>query len=177
MSTIQDCLLEAMNQVAEANSAKSTSTQTVDCEIVEVVDAGVGLYKVKYLENIFTVYSNNISNTYSIGDIVCVLVPMGDFSRQKFIIGISSPSAKNYSLATEDNYLSVSDNIFGDVTYESSNVIELCSFNSSEKELNIGNQHLNSILANYLQNYKVLSMKCNIKTNLPKEQQVGAIME
>ena len=97
MNEIQNSLFEAMKQFSDYASANSNSTLTVECDIQELVDEGRGLYRVGYLGNSFTVHTNNVNTTYSVGDKVYVLVPDGDFTKDKIIFGF--PLAKDFDSA------------------------------------------------------------------------------
>ena len=75
---IMQSLLEAINLVADSSSKNADSTLTIEAEIVEIEDAGVGTYIIQYMENKFKAYSTNGAQ-YSVGDIVYVLIPDKDF--------------------------------------------------------------------------------------------------
>lgn len=170
MSTLQDMqnsMCSAMNILADNAVTKSNATITLECKIIAVVDAAIGLYKVEYLGNQFEVYSNP-SVIYNTDDIVYVLVPDGDLSKTKTIIGGMTPSASMYiSDNPSDNYIPISDNLFGNM--ES---IDLCSYHSEERNIDIQNIPIfNTVIQDYLENYNTFLFSAKIKTSIPLEQQ------
>ena len=170
MSTLQDMqnsMCSAMNILADNAVTKSNATITLECKIIAVVDAAIGLYKVEYLGNQFEVYSNP-SVIYNTDDIVYVLVPDGDLSKTKTIIGGMTPSASMYvSDNPSDNYIPISDNLFG-----SMESIDLCSYHSEERNIDIQNIPIfNTVIQDYLENYNTFLFSAKIKTNIPLEQQ------
>lgn len=181
MSSLQECLIEAMNTVSTSNIANQATTITIECEILDVIDLGVGLYSVKYLGNIFKVYSNNINYIYNKGDKVYVLVPNGNFGKEKFIIGSVYPSIINYvdPITNEKQYRIIEDNLFERVSDGASEIINLCTYHSEEKNLYIEAQSdinidkVGNKLANYLQEYDTIALNCSIKTDIFKDQQIN----
>ena len=174
MSTVQDIqnsICDAMNILADNAVTKSNATITLECKIIEIIDVALGLYKVKYLDNQFEVYSNpNI--TYNTDDIVYVLVPDGDLDKTKTIIGGVAPSASMYiSEASSENYVPISDNLFTNI-----NDIELCSYNSESRRINFDDNDVpifNMVISDYIDKYKTFLFNAKIKTQIPFEQQQG----
>ena len=48
MSDVQEQILDAVKILADNAVSASNATITIECKIIEVIDAGVGLYKVEY---------------------------------------------------------------------------------------------------------------------------------
>lgn len=93
MGALDQSLLDAMNSIAQSSVKASNATLTIECTVEEVVDAGLQIYQVKYRDNSFNVSSS--SGAYEVGDIVYVLVPEGDFSKPKIILGAVTTSSVN----------------------------------------------------------------------------------
>ena len=126
MSAISNSLLDAINKISESNVKASNATLTIECTITEVEDAGLQLYKVNYKDNTFDATSS--SGSYNVGDIVYVLVPEGDFSKIKMIIGAVAPSSANLvEEEVTDDYIDISENLFGEI-----GDINLCSYKSED---------------------------------------------
>ena len=168
MNKFSESLLASMNAVSNSNIASQATTITIEAQITEVLDRGIGLYKVKYLENYFNVYSNN-DNTYNVDENVYVIVPNGDFSKEKFIIGTTAPSGNTFiPTSAEDEYIEISN----DLLHYDDSIVKLNTYHSEEKEINILNNEISNEIYNYLNTFDTLSLSCNIKTNIPTEQQI-----
>ena len=172
MNDIQQSILESLSLVADASVKKSQSTITIEAEVLQIVDSGIGSYKVEYMGNKFIAYTNNQSVQYPVGSKVYVVVPDGNFSKEKIIIGALAPSGDMYSATadTVSKYLDKSDNLL-QIEYDANNMIELCSYRAEygrQVPIEVGN--FNSIIQSYLEQYDTLNFSCKIKTDIPIEQ-------
>lgn len=180
MSTLQDSLFDAMGILAESAAKKAQGAITIDCVITRILNLSTGKYEVDYLGNSLIVYAGTPNVQYKIGDKVYILVPDGDFSKQKVIISLSTPSVITYDKSEENNYIQVSNNFFG----ENSDEIKLCSYfqeevpvfydlnkiEDKEKIIKINN-NFRTLFSNYSKNYSTFAFSAEFKTNLPIVQQ------
>ena len=168
-TALQEPLLEAINILSQNAMQQSDATIVIECEIVEIIDAGLGQYTVKYAGNQFDVYSYNNSAIYQKGDIVFVLVPNGNLENTKMILGAVTPNASAYILnEPTDNYVPVSDNLFINIDN-----IELCTYHSENKNVILDTSNFNMIFEDYLKTYKNFVLTAKVKTDMPIEQQQG----
>lgn len=180
MSTLQDSLFDAMGILAENAAKKAQGAITIDCVITRILNLSTGKYEVDYLGNSLIVYAGTPNVQYKVGDKVYILVPDGDFSKQKVIISLSTPSVITYDKSEEDNYIQVSNNFFG----ENSDEIKLCSYieeevpvfydlNKKEDEEKIiaFNNNFRTLFSSYSENYSTFAFSAEFKTDLPIEQQ------
>lgn len=180
MSTLQDSLFDAMGILAESVAKKAQGAITIDCVITRILNLSTGKYEVDYLGNSLIVYAGTPNVQYKVGDKVYILVPDGDFSKQKVIISLSTPSIITYDKSEENNYIQVSNNFFG----TNSDEIKLCSYfekevpvfydlNKIEDEEKIieFNNNFRTLFSNYSKNYSTFAFSAEFKTNLPIEQQ------
>ena len=166
MSALQEQLLDAVSMLANSAVNNSNATITLECKIIEIIDPAIGLYKVEYLGNQFEVYSNP-NTLYSINDIVYVLVPDGDLTKTKTIVGSVSPSASIYvDIEATDHYVPISNNLFTHI-----DDIELCTYHSESFNLTLDTVGFNMIFQDYLENYNTFLFTAKIKTNIALEQQ------
>ena len=174
MNSLQNSLLDAMSAMSKSAVEKQNNVLAIEAEIVEVVDSGLGLYKVRYLENYFNVYSNNTANNYNPGDTVSIIIPSGDFSKDKFIIGTADATAQTY---VPSDVETVYEEVSGDLLLNDS-TIRMRTYHSEVIPLSIrpdeteGIAHFNSEVSAYLRTYDTLGLFCNIKTDMPTEQQL-----
>ena len=172
MNDIQNSLFETMKTFADWSNTVSNATTTIQCVITEVLDQGSGIYNVKYLDNIFPASANS-NVTYSINDIVYVLIPDGNFENNKVILGLVNPTAVSYvaALSEDSKYYDVSGNLI-DIDF---GTIKMSSYDTiNEKFGNISSQDLydfNIMVSSYLETYNTFGLSFNVKTILPQEQQ------
>ena len=115
MNELQTSLFEAMKAFADNAKQNSNATLTIEASIIDIIDEGKGEYRVNYLGQKFSAFTNNPNLVYSVGDDVFVLVPDGNFDKKKTILGLSSPQA-TYSTVSDDEdnnitYYDLSDNL------------------------------------------------------------------
>lgn len=109
MTELQKSLLEAMEQFSSyrvKNNIVDTSSKVLECEIKEIVNAMNNIYIVSYLGNSYTAFGNT-GTSYEEKELVYVLVPDGDFTKTKIILGSASTDGKS----------SISDNNTQDIIY------------------------------------------------------------
>lgn len=85
-----EALYDVINNIARRQVQASPSDLTIDAKIVFISDITIGKYKVEYQGNTFTAFSMNPEVTYNVGERAYVLVPQGDFSAKKVILGRSA---------------------------------------------------------------------------------------
>ena len=88
MNNLQESILDAMKVFVKDSTAKLNFPLTLECEIVKCTDENKGEYEVNYLDNHFLAYCQYKGYKYNVGEIVYVLVPKGDFSKIKIILGV-----------------------------------------------------------------------------------------
>ena len=100
MSTTQNdvtnALTSAIQTIAESKVQSKEATLVIEAEIVEVIDEGLGTYKIKYLGNQFEATTAHTEMAYQIGDMVYVVVPNGDFDKNNLIFHIFPFRLKNF---------------------------------------------------------------------------------
>lgn len=173
MNDLQNSILEAIQMISENTNSSSEKTITIKCQIKEIIDAGIGTYLVQYLDNSFTVYSSNANIQYSVGTNVYVLIPDGDFSQEKIIIGAVQPSADNYTNDSEtvDEYYDISDNLLEDYGEIQLSSYETLKPNGSNNIIKF-NESISTVLNSYLKDYSNFEFSFDVKTKLDIEQQV-----
>ena len=173
-SDIQNSLFEAMKIFSESATANSGATITIDGTITTVKDEAAGIYSVEYLGSIFEAHTNS-NITYSVGDNVYVLVPDGDFTKEKIILGLISASASAYTNNIENskNYYEVSDNLIDN----NLGTIKLSSYvavNPGDNKINITIHDattFGALINGYLDDYRTFKLSLSAKTSLAVAQQ------
>ena len=87
---VADGFFSAIDIVTDKKIADAGFDKTISAEIIEVIDASIGKYKVKYQDVNFVACSENTNVTYKKGTMVNILLPKGDMSSEnKQILGAS----------------------------------------------------------------------------------------
>lgn len=89
-SNLVENFFGAINTISQANVDAAKRDETIDAEIASIVNVETGEYKVTYQGNTFSAYAADPTTTYQKGDKVYVLVPRGDYSARKVILGNSA---------------------------------------------------------------------------------------
>lgn len=87
---LTDNLFGAIDSLAKRNIAATPADLTVDATIIAVANIDTGEYKVSYDGGVFSAFSIDPTIVYKIGDKVYVLIPAGNFSNKKVILGYAS---------------------------------------------------------------------------------------
>lgn len=81
---------DAVNNIAGRKVSSTPIDLTVNAKVKMVYNVDTGEYKVEYQGNTFSAFSQNPTIVYSKGERVYVLVPQGNFSEKKIILGRSA---------------------------------------------------------------------------------------
>lgn len=169
MSSLQENLLNSIEILAKSYMQQAPGTTVIEGVIQQIVNAGTGHYIVNYLDNLLDVYANNSNIQFNIGDKVYVLIPNGDFSKQKIIISMSTPSTMIYDSSEMDRYMEVSDNLFYDIKE-----IELSTYKTEDRKINgYWYSNFSNVFPKYLKNYSTFLFSVDIKTEIKTEQQIN----
>lgn len=157
MSTgLSESLLDGFSIIANSAVSNSSNDVTIECEVTRIIDSAKGVYTVQYTENKFTANALN-GASYAIGDSVYVLIPQGNFSNTKIILGLSRAAVLRSESQEIDYHNEISDNLLTNIAD-----VELCTYHSEVKDLDFDDDFIGAILANY----QHFELKCDVKTNI-----------
>ena len=167
MNELQASLLEAINTVSRGNDNDNVQTVTIEAEIVSIEDLAKGIYKAKYQSSTMTVYSTGA--VYNVGQHVYIIVPNGDFSKNKVILGPYSgldivSSDEDKVIEGEVEYIEATQNLLDLVNTET----YICSYEHSTYE---SIMRSSDSFEAATKKYKKFKLSCDIQTKLPAEQQ------
>ena len=106
MSNLADGLYKVISNEASNQLSQYQADKTISGEIFSIVDATKGEYKVRYQDGIWSAFSQG-KTKYKIGDNVLVKIPLGDFSKTKYIEGYTyntDIAATNESSQIEESF-------------------------------------------------------------------------
>lgn len=181
---LQDALMKAMKKFAE-NSADSLKTdKTITATIVSCDDATSGEHLVNYQGGNIVAYSQD-GASYDKGTSVYVLVPEGNFSNTKYILGLATATkdgtSVNFVSTVLDDYDTIGDNAispnkdeepFGLHSYKVEDFITLYEYsqdNSNNNLLEIDQTSLQS----YMQEAEAIMIESDFYTRLPQSHQIN----
>ena len=95
MSSIESNICQAIDIIVNRAISKINYDKTILAQVIECVDATIGKYKIRYQDGTWYAYSSIPGEVYPVFSNVYVLIPEGDFSKTKMIIG--STDSKNLS--------------------------------------------------------------------------------
>ena len=93
---VNEQLLDAICKIADDSVKKAQYDKTIQAQILSCEDATIGKYRCRYQDAIIYAYSNNSDTTFGDGAYVYILVPNGDMSKEKTILGTTKKLGINY---------------------------------------------------------------------------------
>jgi len=174
-SEVANALTAAMQVIAESNAQSQDATLTIEAEIIEVIDEGLGTYKVLYLGNKFEATTAHTEMTYEVGDMVYVIIPNGNFDKNKIILSPVNPSTAAYTTTKNGNsYVAIGDNIFANVAD-----VSLCTYRPHDADptgtdpspiVAIDTTGFAALFQSALADSRIFNFTCKIQTNIEKDR-------
>ena len=163
-SQVTAALTEAIQTISQSAAASKAATLTVKAEITEVVDEGLGIYQVTYLGNTFEASTTHSEIIYSVGDLVYVIIPNGNFDETKLILSpVNSESTVYASTVNGEYYVSLGDNLF-----KSIDDVELNSFIPlDDTSVVIDRTGFSALFNSALKDSRTFNFTCKIRTEIP----------
>ena len=167
---VVNALTSAMQTIAQSNVQAKEATLVVEAEVTDVVDEGLGTYKVKYLGNVFEATTAHTEIIYSVGDMVYVIIPNGNFDRNKVILSPVTPTTAVYaSTKGGSSYVSLGDNLFKSVAD-----VSLSTYKPHEpRAITVDTTGFSALIQSALQDSRTFNFTCKIKTNIDKSRRSG----
>ena len=153
----------AMETIAKARVDSKDATLVIEAEVIEIIDEGVGTYRVKYLGNTFNATVTNTEIAYEVGDLVYVVVPNGDFNKNKIILSPVNTNKVIYADTLGDiSYITLGDNLFQEVKD-----IKLSTYKPhDQEEVETTTTGFASLMQAALLDSRVFNFTCKIRTEI-----------
>jgi len=174
-SEVANALTSAMKAIANSSAQAQDATLTIEAEIVEVLDEGLGTYKVLYLGNKFDATTAHTEITYAVGDKVYVIVPNGNFDKNKVILSPVTPSTAAYAVTNDGHsYVTLGGNLFANVAD-----VALCSYKPHDADpsgtdpspiVSVDTTGFSALFQSALADSRTFNFTCKIQTNIVKER-------
>ena len=177
----EDALLQSISILAEQAIKKAGYDKTIRATVIKCVDPTIEQYKVRYQDSYYYAYGNGAGVNYPAGANVYILVPKGDMSQLKTILGTVQKLGINYvnPIAEENKYEETGNNVvktlsegeFGLCSYKTEDAILLYDITPEKqkdhiKKIDINNKNL----LYYLQTASHLCCSFYIRTDLNNQQ-------
>lgn len=85
-----EAFYDMIDSIADKRVSATPMDLTIDAEVTQIKDVTIGEYKVEYQGSVFSAFNLEPTITYNVGERIYVLVPQGDFSTKKIILGRSA---------------------------------------------------------------------------------------
>lgn len=172
-NTIEQNICDAVDILVNRAISQANFDKTISAIVVECVDEVSGRYKVRYQEGTYYATSDNAAH-YGVNTEVYVLIPGGDFSKEKKIIGSVKNLGKGYGVIADgdEGY-----NYIGTNVIDFNGEIGLCSYKGEDTKIlyqhGATNQLLNiniEAVEEYFKKSTHIIAGARFKTNLAREQ-------
>ena len=162
-------LINSIQILAESEVSDLEYNKTVRASIVEIADASIGKYKVKYQNSTFFAYALDLK-TYNKGTNVYVVIPSSDFNKDPYILGTVKKLGADFieTLNPEDKMSLVGNNLI-----QNTDDIEiyLSSYKNEIKQVPVTID--SEALKMYKQDSEYLLIGATFTTKLPDNQKIG----
>lgn len=175
LNTLSSALLQSIDAMAQSAADSTDRTLTIEAKVVEVIDAGIGTYKVEYLGNTFEATAAHTEIVYDVDEMVYVIVPCGDFDKNKVILSPVSPVTATYaSTQGGASFITLGDNLFASVAD-----VELCTYHPHDADpagsdaspyVNINITGFAQLFKEALKDSRTFNFSCRIKTDIDKSR-------
>lgn len=168
MANLGQQLMGAVQALSSNEVSQVHFDKTVRATIIEVTDASIGKYKVRYQNSVFYAYSPE-AKTYVKNSQVYVVLPSKDLEKHPRIVDSVKKLGSNFieTIEPEDRMMKIGTNIFNFDANE-----KLLSYHSDSRKVE-GFFTDKEAINTYKKNADYILIAAKFKTNLPAEQQVG----
>ena len=174
----QDAILQSISIIANQAVKQADYNKTIQATIVKCIDPTIEQYRIKYQDGYWYAYGNGSGVKYAEGSNVYILVPKGDMSENKIILGTVQKLGINYvnPISEENKYEETGNNVVTNV--QTSGQFGLCSYkkggdsiilyeeNGQNNKIKINN----SALKQYIRTASHLSCSFKVRTDLNAQQ-------
>ena len=167
-------LLSAMSIIANRAVETAGYDKTIKATIVQCQDATIERYKVQYQDGYWTAYGNGAGVSYTKGTPVYILIPNGDMSQRKTILGSVKQLGINYiNIPTQENKYSENGN---NILTKQKSKYELCSYKTEKQVIFGGENNTDDIsislraASTYIKQSSHLKCSFRVQTKIPIDQ-------
>ena len=187
-NAIQDSILKSIDTLVNNRIDKIQADKTITAQIVSCTNALKGEYRLSYQGGFITAYAQE-EQSYRQNTSVYVLVPMGDFTNRKHIIGkaqaVQEDNNISFVASAMGNYNLIGSNVikpyktppngyWSFTSYIKDNYVALYDRDISPEEAKKNGMCYidGDALSNYIKDAEALMIEATFKTNLPREHRI-----
>jgi len=175
MTSIEQSICEAISTIVDKSISEAGYDKTIQGKIAGTVDSTIGSYRVSYQDSTFLAYSTSTDVTYTTGSTVYVLIPSGDFSNDKTILGTVKKLGINYVSTAEGQEAY---DINGVSVVTSTDTFELSSYGGTQAKVLYSKDSTSNLVSidttaieQYIKTTESLICGMTVKTSIPTENQ------
>lgn len=151
MANVSKSLLDAISIIANKSADEVSSDKTIKAIVKKIVSTSEGKYLVSYNSGDFYAYlQSGVTDLYNIGEKIYVLVPEGDMTQKKFILGRvqeeDQESKKILQSSLLNDYVAIGSNAVVENKYVSPNK----AYVKKMQPLALNSHHINDYYYCYL---------------------------
>lgn len=105
---IGNSIIESIQIIAKYEVENAKFDKTIEAEIITCIDENIGYYRCNYKGAIIYAYSTNLDIIYQKGNLVYILIPENDITKNKIILGFAGASNQSDFLPPSSKSLRVS---------------------------------------------------------------------
>lgn len=180
VNDINQSLISAIELLAQKCDNELNTTLTIEGTIIGTLDSEIGAYSVNYMGSVFTAYANNPNIAYTIDDKVYVIVPNGDFTKEKFILGypttVTEDEAENPTLEVGGDFLDLPTNVsfctYDKENFDKENPLDNSKMSKKRRVYSLpltNKDFYKKVIQDYFNNYGSFKFSCKVKTNIVPE--------
>lgn len=94
--SVSEKVLDAIQLLTASSIEKAGYDRTIQAQILSCQDATIGKYRCRYQDATIYAYASNSNVTFNNGSYVYILIPNGDMSKEKTILGTTKKLGINY---------------------------------------------------------------------------------
>lgn len=166
--------IDAVQILYDSSIKKAAYDKTIQAQVLSCQDATIGKYRCRYQDAVIYAYASTPDVTFTNNAYVYILVPNGDMSKEKTILGTTKKLGINYiSQAIGDQAY----NIIGNNAITSNNKFYLDTNNINYKRIIYQDGSVSDIvldteaLVKYIKQSSSLIVGATFKTNIPAARQ------
>jgi hypothetical protein len=174
--SFENQILDAIETVVSNAISNAEYDKTIKAIVIELTDASLGKYKLRYQDSEIEAYTNNIDIYYPAGTLVSILIPNSDFSQTKTIIDAVEKNKVEYSTIVEadEEY-----NTEGGNAIAATQEFGLCSYKPEDiqilysRDANINDINLDTLaFEEYILNASTIICGAKFRTDLDANQKI-----
>ena len=181
MDEISQAIFRSIDLIVDKKLSQLQYDVTFEGEISEIVDADTGEYSVLYNGEYLSVFSQDSTKQYNVGDRVSVLIPGNELSNHKTILGVAVPESLSSKMGNVTALDTVEasptlDNLYGYNRVKTYGVVAGAPSESDYDRYEIASYEdsdYHKTFSNYSETYEYIKIQGTFYTSLQSTHTIG----